>query len=119
MLDSSVDPARAWRGMIQVWAEGAEPAFAHWTKWSARHHRTYGLGDTPAAVRRTFWDLVARADRSPDHDGRKLTGDAIATAGGQRDRCLLDRGLRGHRGLADRCRRRTSTARCRVSNGPD
>ncbi|MFD9093099.1 alpha/beta fold hydrolase [Streptomyces collinus] len=78
VLDSSVDPARAWRGMIQVWAEGAEPAFARWTKWTARHHRTYGLGDTPAAVRKTFWDLVARADRSPvDHDGRKLTGDDI------------------------------------------
>ncbi|MEU4037916.1 alpha/beta hydrolase [Streptomyces collinus] len=78
VLDSAVDPARAWRGMIQVWAEGAEPAFARWTKWTARHHRTYGLGDTPAGVRKTFWGLVARADRTPiDYDGQKLTGDDI------------------------------------------
>ncbi|WP_317441319.1 alpha/beta hydrolase [Streptomyces collinus] len=78
VLDSAVDPARAWRGMIQVWAEGAEPAFARWTKWTARHHRTYGLGDTAAGVRKTFWGLVARADRTPiDYDGRKLTGDDI------------------------------------------
>lgn len=27
VLDSAVDPARAWRGKIQWWAEGAEPAF--------------------------------------------------------------------------------------------
>ncbi|MYR38677.1 alpha/beta fold hydrolase, partial [Streptomyces sp. SID4944] len=25
VLDSAVDPARAWRGMVQWWAEGAEP----------------------------------------------------------------------------------------------
>ncbi|MGW1891405.1 alpha/beta fold hydrolase [Streptomyces sp. NPDC002004] len=78
VLDSAVDPARVWRGMIQVWAEGTEPAFTRWTKWTARHHRTYKLGDTPAAVRTTFWDLVARADRDPiEYGGRKFDGDGI------------------------------------------
>ncbi len=78
VLDSSVDPARAWRGMIQVWAEGSEPAFTRWTKWTARHHRTYKLGDTPAKVKKTFWDLVARADRTPiENGGEKFTGDDI------------------------------------------
>ncbi|WP_053708411.1 alpha/beta hydrolase [Streptomyces sp. NRRL B-3648] len=78
VLDSSVDPARIWRGMIQVWASGTEPAFTRWTKWTAQHHRTYKLGTTPAQVRKTFWDLVARANRTPiDDGGQKFTGDDI------------------------------------------
>ncbi|MYS08069.1 alpha/beta fold hydrolase [Streptomyces sp. SID6041] len=78
VLDSAVDPQRVWRGMIQVWAEGAEPAFTRWTKWTAARHATYGLGDTPAQVSRTFWDLVARADREPiEIQGTLLTGDDI------------------------------------------
>lgn len=78
VLDSSIDPARVWRGMIQVWAEGTEPAFTRWTKWTAQHDRTYHLGDTPAKVKKTFWNLIARADRSPiDDGGQKLTGDDI------------------------------------------
>lgn len=51
MLDSAVDPARGWRGMIQVWAEGAEPAFTRWTEGTAARHATYKLGRTPEAVR--------------------------------------------------------------------
>ncbi|GGU98326.1 alpha/beta hydrolase [Streptomyces filipinensis] len=78
VLDSAVDPARVWRGMIQIWARGTEPAFTRWTKWTARRDRTYRLGNTPAKVRKTFWDLIARADRSPiEQDGAKLTGDDI------------------------------------------
>ncbi|MFJ8650298.1 alpha/beta hydrolase [Streptomyces sp. NPDC093546] len=78
VLDSAVDPQRAWRGMIQVWAEGAEPAFTRWTEWTAQRHETYGLGDTPAKVRKAYWDLVARADRKPiDVDGTPMTGDDI------------------------------------------
>ncbi|MFE2555028.1 alpha/beta hydrolase [Streptomyces sp. NPDC059352] len=78
VLDSAVDPERIWRGMIQVWAEGAEPAFARWSEWTAERHATYGLGSTPAEVGRTFRDLVAQADRKPvDLDGTLLTGDDI------------------------------------------
>ncbi|MFB7234511.1 alpha/beta hydrolase [Streptomyces sp. NPDC056269] len=78
VLDSAVDPQRIWRGMIQVWAEGAEPAFTRWTEWTAERHTTYGLGDTPAQVGKAFWDLVARADREPiDIQGTLLTGDDI------------------------------------------
>ncbi|MFV0137892.1 alpha/beta hydrolase [Streptomyces sp. HMX87] len=78
VLDSAVDPQRIWRGMIQVWAEGAEPAFDRWTEWTARRHAKYRLGDTPAKVRKTFWNLVARADRTPvDLDGTPVTGDDI------------------------------------------
>ncbi|MFF6915203.1 alpha/beta fold hydrolase [Streptomyces sp. NPDC012466] len=78
VLDSAVDPARVWRGMIQVWAEGAEPAFTRWTEWTAARHATYKLGGTPEAVRTAFYGLVAQADRKPiDLDGTLLTGDDI------------------------------------------
>ncbi|MEU2509260.1 alpha/beta hydrolase [Streptomyces sp. NPDC007863] len=80
VLDSAVDPARVWRGMIQVWAEGAEPAFARWAAWTARRDATYRLGDTPGEVRAAFWKLVADADRTPvELDGMRLTGDDIRT----------------------------------------
>ncbi|MFB7057526.1 alpha/beta fold hydrolase, partial [Streptomyces vinaceus] len=36
VLDSGVDPQRIWRGMIQVWATEAEPAFKRWTQWTAQ-----------------------------------------------------------------------------------
>ncbi|WP_405396122.1 alpha/beta hydrolase [Streptomyces microflavus] len=78
VLDSAVDPARAWRGMVQWWAEGAEPAFDRWTGWAAARSETYGLGDTPKKVDRTFWELVARADEQPiELDGLLITGDDI------------------------------------------
>ncbi|SOR83907.1 Tripeptidyl aminopeptidase precursor [Streptomyces chartreusis NRRL 3882] len=78
VLDSAVDPARAWRGMIQWWAEGAEPAFDRWTEWAAERSEQYGLGDTPKKVDRTFWDLVAQADEKPiEVEGQPITGDDI------------------------------------------
>ncbi|WP_435883634.1 hypothetical protein [Streptomyces rubiginosohelvolus] len=61
----AVRPARVWRGMIQVRAKGAEPAFARWTEWTAKRNSTYRLGRTLKAVRKTFYDLVAQADRKP------------------------------------------------------
>lgn len=83
VLDSGVDPDRIWRGMLQVWATEAEPAFARWTRWAAERSGEAGLGDTPEAVSATFWELVARADREPiDFDGLKVTGDTIRTARG-------------------------------------
>ncbi|MCX4728655.1 alpha/beta hydrolase [Streptomyces sp. NBC_01306] len=78
VLDSAVDPARAWRGMIQWWAKGAEPAFDRWTEWAADRSEKYGLGDTPKKVDRTFWDLVAQADEKPIVvDGQPNTGDDL------------------------------------------
>ncbi|MFD9368880.1 alpha/beta hydrolase [Streptomyces sp. NPDC060020] len=78
VLDSGVDPGLVWRGMIQAWGTGAEPAFERWTRWAAERSDTYGLGATPEEVSATFWALVARADRDPIiHYGEKMTGDAI------------------------------------------
>ncbi|MFI1156291.1 alpha/beta hydrolase [Streptomyces sioyaensis] len=73
-LDSAVDPTRVWRGIMQVWAEGAEPAFTRWSEWTAQRAAKYKLGDTPEEVRNTFWALVAQADRKPIGP---FTGDDI------------------------------------------
>ncbi|WP_148588076.1 alpha/beta hydrolase [Streptomyces sp. WAC01526] len=78
VLDSAIDPARIWRGMIQVWAEGSEPAFTRWSEWTAQRNATYKLGNTPDKVRKTFWGLVARADRKPiEFKGALVSGDDI------------------------------------------
>ncbi|MGW2417437.1 alpha/beta hydrolase, partial [Streptomyces tubercidicus] len=78
VLDSAIDPARAWRGMVQWWAEGAEPAFDRWTEWAAERSGKYGLGDTPKKVDRTLWDLVAQADEKPIKlEGRSVSGDDV------------------------------------------
>lgn len=83
VLDSGVDPDRVWRGMFQVWATGAEPAFTRWTQWAAQRSGEYHLGDSPAAVSQTFWELVARADRDPIvFQGQKISGDDIRAARG-------------------------------------
>ncbi|NED32690.1 alpha/beta hydrolase [Streptomyces sp. SID8499] len=81
VLDSAVDPVRYGRGTFQEMAQGTEPAFVRWSRWTARRHTTYRLGTTPAEVRATFWDIVARADRAPVvTDGGTLTGDDIRSA---------------------------------------
>ncbi|MGW6710396.1 alpha/beta hydrolase [Streptomyces sp. NPDC054956] len=81
VLDSGVDPGMIWRDMIRVWATEAEPAFGRWTQWAAQRSDQYHLGDSPAAVSKTFWDLVARADREPiEFRGEKLNGDDLRRA---------------------------------------
>ncbi|GLF97118.1 alpha/beta hydrolase [Streptomyces yaizuensis] len=78
VLDSAVDPKRGWRKMMQVWSEEAGPAFTRWSEWTARRGTVHDLGDTPAEVRRTFWELVRTADRKPiTLHGQKWDGDAI------------------------------------------
>ncbi|MDG5801794.1 alpha/beta hydrolase [Streptomyces ossamyceticus] len=78
VLDSAADPARVWRGTFRLFAEGAEPAFTRWTEWTAQRNSHYKLGSTPQAVRTTFYDLVAQADRKPIRfDGTSLTGADI------------------------------------------
>ncbi|MEV7415426.1 alpha/beta hydrolase [Streptomyces sp. NPDC089919] len=78
VLDSALDPALVWRGVLRGATGAAELAFTRWTQWAAARHATYGLGATPQAVRAAFWDLVARADRTPIVlDGQPFDGDAI------------------------------------------
>ncbi|MFE0425065.1 alpha/beta hydrolase [Streptomyces sp. NPDC058953] len=65
VLDSAVDPKLAWRSMLQSWAYGAEPAFDRFVKWAAGENDRFGFGATPKAVAKTFWDIVAQAEREP------------------------------------------------------
>ncbi|GKQ39029.1 alpha/beta hydrolase [Streptomyces sp. A012304] len=81
VLDSAVDPARIWRGMNRLSAEAGEHAFTRWTEWTAKRNSTYKLGKTPQAVRKTFYDLVARADHKPIDLGAPMTGDDIRANG--------------------------------------
>ncbi|WP_406014515.1 alpha/beta hydrolase [Streptomyces sp. NBC_00984] len=78
VLDSALDPTLAWRGTFRGWSAGAELAFTRWTEWAAARNATYGLGPTPAKVRKTYWELIARADRTPvPTNGGALSGGAI------------------------------------------
>ncbi|ATL32676.1 alpha/beta hydrolase [Streptomyces formicae] len=78
VLDSAVDPGRMWRGMFRIWGPEGERAFQRWTKWTADRDRTYHLGASPAAVARSFWRLVARADTKPIVFGEAtLDGPAV------------------------------------------
>ncbi|MCX5402586.1 alpha/beta hydrolase [Streptomyces sp. NBC_00335] len=81
VLDSGVDPDLIWRNMFRSWATESEPAFARWTRWAAERSGEYHLGESPSAVSKTFWDLVARADRDPIvFQGEKINGDDIRGA---------------------------------------
>ncbi|MFB6891319.1 alpha/beta hydrolase [Kitasatospora sp. NPDC056327] len=78
VLDSALDPALVWRGVLRGAAEAAESAFTRWTRWAAERDAAFGLGTTPQEVRATFWDLVARADREPiTLAGQVFDGGAI------------------------------------------
>ncbi|MFF4647382.1 alpha/beta hydrolase [Streptomyces sp. NPDC001389] len=78
VLDSALDPALAWRGLFRGWSAGAELAFTRWTEWAAARNATYGLGSTQAEVRKTYWELIARADRTPvPVQGGTLSGGAV------------------------------------------
>ncbi|MEU5402257.1 alpha/beta hydrolase [Streptomyces sp. NPDC005963] len=72
VLDSAVNPADVWRGSFQIWAPAVEQAFKRWTEWTAARSSTYGLGTTPAEVSRSFWNIVAQADREPIRVGSTL-----------------------------------------------
>ncbi|WP_156727560.1 alpha/beta hydrolase [Streptomyces apocyni] len=83
VLDSATDPTRIYRGTFQDMAKAAEHAFTRWAAWTARRHTTYGLGDTPAKVRTTYWKLIARANHKPIlFEGRALTGADIRSDNG-------------------------------------
>ncbi|MFJ1790675.1 alpha/beta hydrolase [Kitasatospora griseola] len=83
VLDSALDPSLAWRDSFRGWAPAAELAFTRWTEWAAARNDAYGLGTTAAEVRRTYWDLVTHADRTPvPTGGGALDGDAIRSGYG-------------------------------------
>ncbi|WP_020666427.1 alpha/beta hydrolase [Amycolatopsis nigrescens] len=78
LLDSSVDPERAWRGMVQIWSLPAERAFDLFADWAAERDATYHLGDTAARVSSGFRRLLNQLDKEPVVvDGRSYDGNTV------------------------------------------
>ncbi|GAB3761039.1 alpha/beta hydrolase [Microlunatus parietis] len=65
IIDSNVgDTHLGYEGMRQF-GLGAEQTFPAFAKFAAARHDAYGLGRTPAAVRRNYLELAERLDREP------------------------------------------------------
>jgi pimeloyl-ACP methyl ester carboxylesterase len=72
VLDSNIGDTHLDRDGLRRYALGMEDTFPDFAKWAAARHESYGLGRTPAEVRRTYFALAERLDESPtaDMDGR-------------------------------------------------
>jgi hypothetical protein len=68
VLDSAVDPTIVWRDMWRTWGDAVALRFGDFATFAAANDATYGLGATPAQVRRTFDRIVATLDREPITD---------------------------------------------------
>ncbi|MBK1784881.1 alpha/beta fold hydrolase [Prauserella cavernicola] len=78
VLDSSVDPERVWRGMVQIWALGAERGFQVFAEWAAERDAEYHLGESADDVSALFRDLLTRLDREPVRlDGETVDGNVL------------------------------------------
>ncbi|MFD7653742.1 alpha/beta hydrolase [Actinosynnema sp. NPDC059797] len=65
VLDSNVDPGRAWHEQLALWDHGLELRFRDIAAWLAERDATYHLGATPAEVRQRYFDTVAELDANP------------------------------------------------------
>jgi pimeloyl-ACP methyl ester carboxylesterase len=65
VLDSVVHPGRIWRETFAAWGYAAEIGFPAFALFAAERNDTYGLGATPAEVRRKYFELVAELDVEP------------------------------------------------------
>jgi pimeloyl-ACP methyl ester carboxylesterase len=54
ILDSNIDPRGDGLHVMLSMAGPVQRNLGFWFRWVARHHRTYHLGSTPAAVQRRF-----------------------------------------------------------------
>ncbi|SDK59223.1 TAP-like protein [Glycomyces sambucus] len=71
VLDSNVGGTALDHEAQRRWGSGFEPNFAYFAAWAAERDAAYGLGDTPEAVRDTYFDLAGRLDAEPvgEYDG--------------------------------------------------
>ncbi|MFF0307474.1 alpha/beta hydrolase [Streptosporangium sp. NPDC004379] len=75
VLDSNIGDTHLDRAGLRRYALGMEQAFPDFAKWAAKRHDSYGLGRTPQQVRRTYFAIAERLDRTPSPDG--ITGPAF------------------------------------------
>jgi pimeloyl-ACP methyl ester carboxylesterase len=74
VLDSNIGDTHLDRDGMRRYALGMEQSFPAFAKWAAARHDSYGLGRTPAQVRRTYFTLAKRLDKAPvaGFDGKLL-----------------------------------------------
>ncbi|QLH24928.1 alpha/beta hydrolase [Streptomyces sp. Rer75] len=65
VLDSNIGDTHLDRDGLRRYALGTEQSFPDFAAWAAARHDSYGLGRTPAQVRRTYVTLAERLDKAP------------------------------------------------------
>lgn len=72
VLDSNLGDTFLDRDGLRRFALGTEQTFPDFARWVAARHASYGLGSTPAAVRKTYFALAEKLDEHPMNgaDGR-------------------------------------------------
>lgn len=65
VLDSNVGGTRLDHDAMRRYAQGAEDSFVDFARWAAVRDDSYGLGRSPAQVRRTYLRLAERLDAGP------------------------------------------------------
>ncbi|AGZ44022.1 TAP domain protein [Actinoplanes friuliensis DSM 7358] len=69
VLDSNLADTHLDRDGLRRFARGVEETFPDFAKWAAARHASYGLGRTPAQVRKNYFAIAERLDRTPASDG--------------------------------------------------
>jgi pimeloyl-ACP methyl ester carboxylesterase len=74
VLDSAIDPRRAWYDFTRLGGQGLADRLPDLTAWIAARHALYGMGHTPQEVRRRYRSITARLDAHPLDalDGNRL-----------------------------------------------
>jgi pimeloyl-ACP methyl ester carboxylesterase len=69
VLDSNLAGTHLDRDSLRRYAHGFEETFPDFARWAAQRHAAYGLGRTPAQVRKTYFAIAERLDKTPAPDG--------------------------------------------------
>lgn len=69
VVDSNVGDTHLDRAGMRRYALGMEQTFGDFATWAAARHGAYGLGRTPEQVRKTYFRIAERLDRTPAADG--------------------------------------------------
>jgi pimeloyl-ACP methyl ester carboxylesterase len=69
VLDSNLAGTHLDPESLRRYAHGFEETFPDFAAWAAKRHTAYGLGRTPAQVRKTYFAIAERLDKTPAPDG--------------------------------------------------
>ena len=69
VVDSNVGDTHLDRAGLRRFALGVEQTFPDFAEWAAVRHGAYGLGRTPEQVRRTYFKIAEKLDKTPAADG--------------------------------------------------